>query len=336
VAGRRLDLVALDDGYRPEAAAENTRALIERHQVFALVGNVGTPTARLAAPVALAAETLLFAPLTGAELVRPSPPSPYLFHYRADYAEEARALVSHLVDDRGIDPRRIAVFAQDDDFGEAGVAAFAAALGDRPGFNPKRLLQARYERNTLEVSAAAQLIMQRRAQIDAILMVATYAPAARFVQKLRKNGIAVPMASLSFVGSRALAEELRLESPTLAADLTVAQVVPPYDADLPGVARYRASLAKYFAYEQPDFVSLEGYLAGRLLALGLERAGAGVTTASLAVALEGLGEVDLGLGAPVRFDSRDHQASHRVWLTVLGEDGGFRRVAGAWGAGRVP
>ena len=62
VHGRQLSLVSLDDTYEPELAATNTRELIQDEGVFALIGEVGTPTSRSATPVAADANVPFVAP----------------------------------------------------------------------------------------------------------------------------------------------------------------------------------------------------------------------------------------------------------------------------------
>jgi len=52
VHGRRLELISRDDGYEPTRAISNTDELLNQHKVFALIGQVGTPTARAVVPIA--------------------------------------------------------------------------------------------------------------------------------------------------------------------------------------------------------------------------------------------------------------------------------------------
>ena len=70
VQGRTLELSSLDDAYEPEAAVTNTIQLIVEEEVFALIGEVGTPTSRSATPVAAEAGVPFIAPFTGAEFLR--------------------------------------------------------------------------------------------------------------------------------------------------------------------------------------------------------------------------------------------------------------------------
>jgi ABC-type branched-subunit amino acid transport system substrate-binding protein len=103
----------------------------------------------------------------------------------------------------------------------------------------------------------------------------------------------------------------------------VTQVVPHFDAGLPGVLEYRRDLGAYYPSEPPDFVSLEGYLAARVFVGGLRNAGASPTSESLVEGLEKIHDLDLGIGEKITFGPTDHQGSDRVWGTRLDEKGNF-------------
>ena len=87
VAGRKLRLVALDDGYEPERALANMQELDQQRKVFAVIGNVGTPTAEKTLPYALEKQLIFFGAFTGAKLLRKEPPDRFVFNYRAGYEE---------------------------------------------------------------------------------------------------------------------------------------------------------------------------------------------------------------------------------------------------------
>src|SRR6185295_12498129 len=127
VHGRQLRLVAADDGYEPGRTSEAMRQLYEKDQVFGIVGNVGTPTATVALPYALERRMLFFGAFTGAGLLRRDPPDRYVFNYRASYAEETEATVHYLVKVRRLKTSQIAVFAQQDSYGDSGFAGVAKA-----------------------------------------------------------------------------------------------------------------------------------------------------------------------------------------------------------------
>src|SRR5262249_40792108 len=148
IHGRQLRLVAADDGYEPTRAAETMKELYEKQQVFGFVGNVGTPTAVVALPYALERRTLFFGAFTGAGLLRRDPPDRYVFNYRASYAEETDAVVRYLVKMRGLRPEQIAVFAQQDAYGDSGFAGVAKAMRALRGGNESTILRLDYQRNS--------------------------------------------------------------------------------------------------------------------------------------------------------------------------------------------
>ncbi len=318
VAGRKLELVALDDGYEPARTKEAMKELVEVKKVFAIVGNVGTPTSEVAVPYANEKKTLFFGAFTGAGLLRRDPPDRYVFNYRASYAEETATVVRWLVEVKKIRPAAIAVFAQQDSFGDAGFAGVAKALR-RYGRAPDEILRVGFKRNTLELQEAVDGVLKNRKTVKAIVMVAPYRPAAKFVEEIKRQQLDVIFSNVSFVGATAFAEEMRQLGGKFASGVIVTQVVPPIDSNSTAVIGYRNALQKYFPGEKPDFVSLEGYIVGTLFVEGLRRAGANLTTDRVIEALEGIHDLDLGIGTKLSFGLSEHQASHKVWGTILNE-----------------
>ena len=317
VAGRKLELVALDDGYEPARTKEAMKELVEVRKVFAILGNVGTPTAEVAVPYANEKKTIFFGAFTGAGLLRKDPPDRYVFNYRASYAEETATVVRWLVEVKKIRPAEIAVFAQQDSFGDAGFAGVATALR-RYGRAPDDILRVGFKRTTLELQEAVDGILKNRKTIKAIVMVAPYRPAAKFVEEIKRQQPDTIFSNV-FVGATAFAEEMRQLGGKFASGVIVTQVVPPIDSNSTAVIGYRNALEKYFPGEKPDFVSLEGYVVGSLFVEGLRRAGPNLTTDGVIGALEGIHDLDLGLGTKLSFSLSEHQASHKVWGTILNE-----------------
>ena len=326
VAGRKLKLVALDDGYEPARTLSAMKELVEKHHVLGFIGNVGTPTAAVAVPYALEQKLLFFGAFTGAPLLRKEPPDRYVFNFRASYAEETAATVKYLVEVRRVKPEQIAVFAQKDSYGDAGFEGVAKTL--RVGYqrDPQKILRVGYERNSIDVQVAVDEVMANRSTIRAVIMVATYKAAAKFIEKLREKGGDQIVTNVSFVGSTALAEELTALGPKFVSGVIVTQVVPLPDAGATSLMRYREQLAKYALGEKPDFVSLEGYVAASILVESLKHAGKDATSELIVDSLEQLRNLDLGFGAPFAFGLSQHQASHKVWGTVLDEKGRFQPI----------
>jgi branched-chain amino acid transport system substrate-binding protein len=326
IHGRQLRLVAADDGYEPMRAAETMNELYEKQQVFGFIGNVGTPTAVVALPYALERRTLFFGAFTGAGLLRRDPPDRYVFNYRASYAQETDAVVRYLVKMRGLRPEQIAVFAQQDAYGDSGFAGVAKAMRALRGGNEGTILRLDYQRNTLDVDDAVARLRAHKIPIKAVVMVGAYRSCAKFIEKTRDLYPNMIYTNVSFVGSTALADELKLLGPRYANGVIVTQVVPAVDSYASTVLKYKTALAKYFPGVLPDYVSLEGYVAGSLLPEGLKRAGRQLDTEKLVEALETVRDFDMGLGAPISFGPTEHQGSHKVWGTQLNENGRYQAI----------
>jgi len=326
VNGRMLRLIAADDGYEPGRTAETMKQLYERDQVFGFIGNVGTPTAVVSAPFALEHRALFFGAFTGANLLRRDPPDRYIFNYRASYAEETGAVVRYLVKVRKLKPEQIAVFAQQDSYGDSGYSGVEKAMRTIRGGDAGYILRIGYPRNTIDVDAAIQQLKAQRTPIKAVIMVATYRAAAKFIEKTRPAYPGMIYTNVSFVGSTSLKEELTLLGPKYAAGVIVTQTVPALDGNIPLVLQYKAALAKYFRGEVPDYVSLEGYVAAEILIEGLRRAGPALDTERVVDALENMHNLELGLGSPISFGRSEHQGSHKVWGTQLNQAGKFEPI----------
>src|SRR5262249_51842686 len=277
----------------------------------------------VAIPYALEQRMLFFGAFTGAGLLRRDPPDRYVFNYRASYAEETDAVVRYLVKIRRIRPEQIAVFAQQDSYGDAGFAGVAKAIRALRGGEAGNILRLGYKRNTVDVDEAVAALRASKIPVKAVVMVPTYRAAARFIEKTRDMFPGLIYTNVSFVGSTALAEELRLLGPKYTDGVIVTQVVPSIEGYSSFVLEYKNALAKSFPGEAPDYVSLEGYITGSLLAEGLRRSGRELDTEKLVDALENLRNYDMGLGTPLAFGRAEHQSSHKVWGTQLDENGHY-------------
>jgi ABC-type branched-subunit amino acid transport system substrate-binding protein len=313
VLGRRLELVTRDDGYEPTKSAEATRALIEQDRVFALLGPVGTPTSAAAQPVAAETGVPFIGPFTGAEFLRDAAKLPNVVNLRASYFQETETMVERLTADLGA--RRIGILYQDDAFGRAGLAGTQRALARR---TMELAGEGTYERNTVAVRGA--VLALQRARPDAVIMVGAYKPCAEFIKVARQVRFNPTFVNISFVGSDPLAAELGERG----AGVVVTQVVPfPRDPAIPIVAKYTAALAAHDASARAGFISLEGYLVGRMVAAALAMAGQPTRVGLMAALRHGAFDLD---GFRLEFGPGKNQGSDTVWLTVIQPDGRFRAV----------
>ncbi len=320
VNGRRLDLVSLDDAYEPEAAIANTLQLIENESIFALIGAVGTPTSRSAVPVAEARGVPYIAPFTGAAFLR-DPQRETVINLRASYNQETEEMVARLKDDLGME--RIGIMYQDDSYGRAGYRGVVSALKDR---NMEPAAIGLYTRNTLAVKTA--LLDLNEGSPEAVIIIGAYQPVAELISWAKHTGLETVFVNISFVGSNALAAELGPDG----AGVFVTQVVPlPTDGSILIVASYLNALSAYSPDAVPGFVSLEGYLAGRLAIAGLEICERDVDRTCFLDSLRGAHSIDLD-GFRLGYGEQDNQGSDAVFLTVIGADGRYHSIDSLRGA----
>jgi branched-chain amino acid transport system substrate-binding protein len=309
IAGRKLELKSLDDGYEPERTIGAVKKMISEG-VFALIGSVGTPTSSAGQPIATEAKVPFIGPFTGAEFLR-NPFNRYVINVRSSYFQETEAWIEHLTKDLGIS--RIAILYQDDAFGLAGLKGVELAMAKR---NLTLVASGTYRRNTTAVKSALLEIM--KGEPEAVVTIGAYKPVAEFVRLARQVKLDATFVAISFVGSDSLAAELGAQG----ADVIVSQVVPfPWDKSLPVVASYQAAIAAVNAEAKPGFVSLEGYVAGRLVVESLKRITGEPSREALldAIAKE---PFDFG-GLTLSYGPARNQGSDQVYFTILQADESF-------------
>jgi ABC-type branched-subunit amino acid transport system substrate-binding protein len=309
VFGRKIELKTRDDRYEGNLCVENTKKFIEEDKVFALISYVGTPTTAAAMPVFTEAKVPLIGPFTGAEALR-TPVNRYIFNVRASYYDETEKIVEQLVSTGN---KKIAVFYQDDAYGQAGLKGVQLAMDKR---NLKITALGKVERNTVKVEDAVKTI--NAAEPDGVVMISAYTSIAEFVRQMKKVGSSTQFHNVSFVGSKALSDALKDEGHGVA----ISQVVPfPWSPSVPIVKEYQDVMTKAGNAEF-NFSSLEGYIVAKVMVEGLRRAGKDLTREKLVAALEGMNNVDLG-DFIVSFSPSNHSGSKFVDLTMIGRGGKF-------------
>ncbi len=314
IGGRQLELTSQDDGYEPDRAISNVQNLINQEQVFGLIGAVGTPTSKATQPIATDAGVPFVGPFTGAGFLR-APELTNVVNVRGTYGQETEAWIKHLTEDLGYD--RIAILYQDDSFGRVGLAGVNKAMEAR---GLKLVAEGTYKRNTTAVKSA--LLDIRKAEPQAVVMVGAYKPIAEFIKLARKVKLNATFVNISFVGSKALAKELGPDGE----GVVITQCVPfPWDTSIPLVKQYQAALTANDASAEPGFVSLEGYMVGRVAIMALENVQGELTRESFLKAVADTGTFDLG-GVTLTYGPGDNQGMDEVFLSVIQADGSFKAV----------
>ena len=312
INGRKLKLVSRDDGYEPEKAAAAVKALIEEEKVFALIGSVGTPTTLAALPTINAAGIPLIGPFTGAQALR-EPFNRNLFHVRASYFDETERIVQHL---STLSITKIAVFYQNDSYGKAGLEGVMRALKKR---NLKPAAAVTVERNSVDVSGSLAEIL--KVSPEAVIQISAYKSSAALIKQAKAKSYGGQFYNVSFVGSKALAEELGADS----IGVSISQVVPfPYIPSSAIVREYQQRMTES-GNKEFDFSSMEGFLGAKVFTEGLRRAGTkSLSRDSFITALESLRDYNLG-GFSVNYSEKSHEGSRFTDITIIGRGGKFMR-----------
>ena len=310
VNGRKINLVALDDGYETDRAVANTKTLINDKSVFALLASYGSsPTTDAMNKVFGPSRVPLVGTISGAgslrEPISQNPGSRYMFNVRASYADETEAIVNQLV---SLGLKNIAVFYQNDGFGKSGLDGVTTALKKH---NLAPTAAATVERNSVEVTAAVEAIAKAKPQ--AVVMVTLYKPTAAFVKAMKKAGQNPMFMTLSPVGTEQLIAELGPD----ARGIGISQVMPyPWSDVVPMVRDYQKLVGGKGGY---SYYGIEAYAMARVMVDALKRMGKDPSREKLVAALENT-SLDMG-GLKVAFSATNRQGSRFVELTVVGPGG---------------
>jgi branched-chain amino acid transport system substrate-binding protein len=307
VNGRKLKLISADDSYDPA----KTQACFDHlmsEKVFALGFFVGTPTAVKYVPMADGAKIPLVGLFTGAQTLY-VPLRHWIVNVRASYFDETREQVDGLWKTLGY--KKIGVIYPEDAFGTTVLEGVKSALKEH-GAEPTAV--ASYQRQTAQVGGAIDTV--RATNPDAVVVVGPANTVAPILKQTHAKGWKPLFLTVSFVGT----DELISEAGPDAEGVVITQVVPPYYmTDFKSVALYRRALGKYFPSEQPNFVSLEGFVDAMVMVEGLKRAGKDLTREGLIHAIESIHDHDLGLGPQLKlnYSAKEHKGFDHVLPTVV-------------------
>jgi len=327
IQGRRIEFLVVNDSYTPEKTVSAAHTVL-RGGVFAMLGNVGTPTAKVALPVLAEDGAPAVGFFTGAGLLRPGVGD--VVNFRASYVQETAAVIQSALSS-GVPPGAICAYVQNDAYGLAGVEGIRRALAVATGMDPQTLQRIEqilamrgdapprndigpvgvYKRNTF-VSKPGYDSLKAWEEISGtscqvVVGVGTYAAISRFVAYARYKGEKWIVSAVSFTG----ADNFRTALAERGVDdgVIMTQVVPPLDSTLPIVQAARDALGDDFGY-----VSLEGFIVGRLWLKAMNDIQGPLTRKAFLDAIRG-SRFDLG-GLSMDF-SDDNQGSDYVLLTRL-------------------
>ena len=309
INGHKIEVKVLDDGYNPVKAAANAKQLIAEG-VDALFGFAGTASCDAAYAVAKSSNTLFFAPFAASDALH-APGLGNVFHIRPALADEAYKVVRHCAT---LNQDRIAVFAEDDAMGQAGLAAIQQALIDLK--RPPLVASAFSPVNSDKVDAAVGFLM--KAQPQAIIQVSLFNSAAAFIRQMRRAGYGGQFLTFSVVGIDPLFSALGKEI----GGIVISQVVPsPRTTVTPIIKEYLDVLN--LTDQTPSYESVEGYIAARSFAEGVRRStltGGKPDRAGLQKAFESMTDYDVG-GFRINLRPRKYESVRVIDLITITADG---------------
>lgn len=307
IHGRKVRLLARDDGYEPQRTLQNVNAYIENDEAFALFGVFGTPNNEAIIPAARSAGLPVIGSYTGATSIRGAQLRG-VYNIRASYADETEKLVEHITT---LNMRRVAVAHQDNNFGREVLAAAVAALGRR-GLQP--LVVAAVKNDASDAAAAAQAVAA--ANPDAVLLGLAGKPTVETIRQLNQRRRGLALYAPSVLAAPSSLRELGKD----ATGVAVTQIVPsPFNTKSAVVREYQAACLGA-GLKEFSHLGLEGFVNAKVAAEGLRRAGRHLTRAGFMAGLESMRRFDVG-GMDVSFGQGAASGSRLVELTMISADG---------------
>lgn len=277
IHGRKLRLVIEDHGYDPKRAVLGAQKLIDRDQVFMMVGQFGSATMLATLPLLERAGMVNFFPLSSArQAFEPASPLKYAFH-PADY-DQIRHALPGLMQARGL--KRICAIYQDDELGleitrgaEAALQAQGLQWTEKMGF----------KRGSTDFSS--QVARAKAADCDGVVLATVVRETVGVMTEARKLGFKPVFVGTSSAYSSAIP---RLGGEAVEGLYATMLVEEPY-LDSPNgplrewAARYKARFA-----DDPTVFSGYGYFILDSFVRGVQAAGPALTPASFGQAMDGL------------------------------------------------
>jgi branched-chain amino acid transport system substrate-binding protein len=306
VNGRKLRLIAYDDGGLPQESLSAVRRLLDQDKVFALVVGSNSGATLAAMPVinrakapfiaSIAAHRNLFVPF-----------SPTSFRVYANEVAQAERIVDYSLKELKV--KKPAMIYTSNDYGVGGMETVTAAL-KKAGVEPSATV--RYNQGDQDFSA--QLLRIRQAGADSLYVWSFAAEAGIIVRQAKELGLDVPM-----MGGGATTTPLFPRGAGQAGVGFVAPWVFPYTetmSEVPAIAAYLDLLRKVYPgglpAARPSLYDLAGYGAIKILIEGVRRIDGEPTREKFVRALETMKDFDTGVLFPVTFTATDHEGSSQT------------------------
>lgn len=280
IKNKKIEFLVYDDKYEPELTYENTQKLVYENKVFALFGFVGTPTIKRVLPILYDENIPFFSAFSGASFLRNNKNQNFI-NFRSSYDQEIDNLINYLNDEKKLN--KIAVFYQNDDYGEEGYISLLNLLKNK---NLKLVAEGSYKRNTLSINHAFNEIKDAKPEV--IFMIGAYKTNSLFIKKAKENENLknVIFCNISFGDANSMVKELENLN-TTSENIIFSQVVPSYtNTSIPVINEYQNLMKKYYPKEELGFISLEAFLSSKILVNAISRINGEITREKLILTLK--------------------------------------------------
>lgn len=313
VNGRKLELISLDDAYDPRKTQLNTRALIDDKKVFALGFYIGAANTEAIIPLLNENKIPLVATLSGSDSLRsPAIFSRYLFHTKAGYANEFARMVQQIA---STGMKNMAVVYQNNAFGKQGLASINDQLKQQ-GISP--LASVAVDTDSANLDASVKAVAAQNP--SAVVLITAGAVTGNFIRAYSKVAQRPQFFALSFVATSGFIKDLG----ELSRGVVVTQTSPfPWSVTMPIIKDYQTSMKKGGVVNY-SMLSMEGYIAARVVVTALRKAGRDLTRLKFIQALETVNSNDIG-DYNISYSQTNHNGSGFVDLTLIDRNGKFIR-----------
>ncbi len=294
INGRKINYIAMDDGYSPPKAVEQARKLVESDEVAFIFSQLGTPGNSATAKYLKSKSVPSVAVVTGSSKFTDVKEFPYTTTGLVSYDTEGKIYAKFL--SRKLPTAKYAILYQNDDLGRDYVNAFRTFMRDE--FD-KRVVTAAYE--VTEPTIDSQVVGLKSSGAEALVVAGTPKFAAQAIRKAAEIGWK-PMLIVNFPSS-SIGGTLKPAGLVKSVGVVVGTIykdpTDPKSKDDEDVKAYKAFFDKYLPGADFDNTSyLTGYMQGILLEQILRQCGNDLSRSNIIKQAKALKEIAVPLASP--------------------------------------
>jgi len=305
IHGRKINLIYKDDAYDPSRTVPVVRELVQKEEVFAVAGGVGTAPNMAVMGFLEENKVPWVTPMTGATAMT-QPIKENIYSTFTLYFDEGEIMAKHALNEMSLS--KIAIIYQNDDFGKSGLVG------------AKKILQ----KNNLDFVAALPVeITDTDLSSHVARLKDSGAEAVMLWVLPRQAAIVLGTSSVVNFKPQWMASQV-LSDMALMFDITKGgwkDVLYAFPTDVnyndksnPTMSKYQEAYKKYYPEERWGAFAYSGFLAMEPFAEALRIAGKDLTRASFLEALSSLNNYSGASGVPISFSKDKHLGSRTMYL----------------------